>query len=48
MPTRGATGSLFFHQNIRYVAPNRKMLYMPFSVFQAASSPPQMVRLTNI
>jgi hypothetical protein len=46
MPTQGVVGSLFFRQNIRYVAPNHKMLYMPFSVFQATSSPPKMVWLT--
>jgi hypothetical protein len=46
MPMQGVLGSLFFHPNIRYVSPNHKMLYMPFSVFQATSSPPQTVWLT--
>jgi len=48
MLMQGVIGSLFFHLNIRYVVPNHKMLYMPFSVFQATSSPPQMVWLTKI
>jgi hypothetical protein len=43
---QGVIRLLFFHQNIRYVAPNHRMLYMPFSVFQATSSPPNLVWLT--
>jgi len=46
MPTQGVIGLLFFHQNIRYAVPNHKMLYMPFSVYQATSSPPKLVWLT--
>jgi hypothetical protein len=39
-------GLLSFRQNIRYAVLNHKMLYMPFSVYQVTSSPPQMVWLT--
>jgi hypothetical protein len=38
----GVIGLLSFLQNIRYAVLNHKMLYKPFSVYQAASSPPQM------
>jgi hypothetical protein len=46
MRMQGVIRLLFFHQNIRYVAPNHRMLDMPFSVFQATSSPPELVWLT--
>jgi hypothetical protein len=46
MLMQDVTGLLFSHQNIRYVALNHKMLYMPFSVYQVASSPPELVSLT--
>jgi hypothetical protein len=42
MLSQGVIGLLSFRQNIRYAVLSHKMLYMPFSVYQAASSPPQM------
>jgi hypothetical protein len=46
MLSRGVIGLLSFLQNIRYAVLNHKMLYMPFSVYQVTSFPPQMVWLT--
>jgi hypothetical protein len=46
MLSPGVIGLLSFHQNIRYAVLNHKMLYKPFSVYQVASSPLQIVWLT--
>jgi len=47
MLSPGVIGLLSFLQNIRYAVLNHKMLYMPFSVYQVTSSPPQLVWLTG-